>query len=78
VKILILLCLTLFSCYDLSVTTHKLDCYDPGDVYCVSGEKYYCSMDHEVVRVCSIVSDCETECMHELVSVLVDDIQGNL
>jgi hypothetical protein len=79
IKILIiLLVLSVIMC-DSGVITHELDCYRPGEVTCNAAmEKVYCSMDYEKIKVCDVVADCENECMHELVQVLVDDIQGEL
>lgn len=64
---------------DLKTIDHELACTIPGQVTCnAANEKIYCSMDYEVIKVCDVVADCETECMHELIQVLVDDIQGTL
>lgn len=78
--ILVLFSVLFLNYCDISdyVITHEVDCNISGDIYCESDVKYYCSMNHEKIKVCDIVADCNSECLNELINIMQDDIQGNL
>ena len=55
-----------FTCGD-AVETLYPDCSTPGKVWCESTDKFYCSMDNEIIKVCDTVTDCETDCVNLLI-----------
>jgi len=75
---LILFSLFTFSCNGSDDFLESYYCETPGEIWCESTDKYYCSMDHEIIQVCDTAIDCETDCINVLVQILVDDIQGQL